>query len=179
MEAAREVQSEGPPLGSEVAGLRLSMGFQLDSESRRMLTPDSFGHYGFGGSVGIADPGLTVGFGYVPNQLRGGMGGDIRPRRLMEEVGRLLDERRPGRSVHLIVDVREHHVQPLPAILAVIGHDVARLRRVVVGPGAEQVGSAPAVDAGDDRFRCHAGLNLFLIDRSASPRPGVRRMIRR
>ena len=56
MEAAREVQSEGPPLGSEVAGLRLSMGFQLDSESRKMLTPDSFGHYGFGGSVGIADP---------------------------------------------------------------------------------------------------------------------------
>jgi CubicO group peptidase (beta-lactamase class C family) len=98
MEAAREVQSEGPPLGSEVAGLRLSMGFQLDSQSRKMLTPDSFGHYGFGGSVGIADPGLTVGFGYVPNQLRGGMGGDIRPRRLMEEVGRLLDERPTRRT---------------------------------------------------------------------------------
>ncbi len=93
MEAARQVQSEGPPLGSDVAGLRLSMGFQLDCESRRMLTPDSFGHYGFGGSVGIADPGLKVGFGYVPNQLRGGAGGDVRPRRLMKEALRLLDDR--------------------------------------------------------------------------------------
>lgn len=92
MEAARQVQSEGPPLGSDVPGLRLSMGFQLDCDSRRMLTPDSFGHYGFGGSVGIADPGLRVGFGYVPNQLRGGMGGDVRPRRLMKEVSRLLGQ---------------------------------------------------------------------------------------
>jgi CubicO group peptidase (beta-lactamase class C family) len=90
-EAARQVQSEGPPLGSDVAGLRLSMGFQLNCESRQMLTPDSFGHYGLGGSVGIADPTLKVGFAYVPNQLRGGMGGDIRPRRLMNEVTRLLD----------------------------------------------------------------------------------------
>jgi CubicO group peptidase (beta-lactamase class C family) len=67
------------------------MGFQLNCESRQMLTPDSFGHYGLGGSVGIADPTLKVGFAYVPNQLRGGMGGDIRPRRLMNEVTRLLD----------------------------------------------------------------------------------------
>jgi hypothetical protein len=92
--------SEGPPLGSDVAGLRLAMGFQLDCESRRMLTPDSFGHYGFGGSVGIADPGLTAGFGYVPDQLRGGAGGDVRPRRLMKEVSRLPGDRSDqGRTI--------------------------------------------------------------------------------
>ena len=90
MEAARQVQSEGPPFGSDIGGLRLSMGFQLDCENRRMLTPESFGHYGFGGSVGLADPRLEVGFGYVQNHLRGGMGGDVRPRRLMEEVSRLI-----------------------------------------------------------------------------------------
>ena len=95
MEAARQVQSEGPPFGSDIGGLRLSMGFQLDCENRRMLTPESFGHYGFGGSVGLADPSLEVGFGYVQNHLRGGMGGDVRPRRLMEEVSRLIAGRGP------------------------------------------------------------------------------------
>jgi hypothetical protein len=71
------------------------MGFQLDCENRKMLTPQSFGHYGFGGSVGVADPSLMVGFGYVQNHLRGGMGGDVRPRRLMKEVSRLTAERHP------------------------------------------------------------------------------------
>jgi CubicO group peptidase (beta-lactamase class C family) len=33
------------------------------------LRPGSFGHSGYGGSVGLADPGQKMGFGYVMNQL--------------------------------------------------------------------------------------------------------------
>ena len=43
------------------------------------------------------------------------------------------------------------------AVLAAVAHDVARLRRVVVGPGGEQVGPPAAVDAGDDGLGGHAG----------------------
>jgi 16S rRNA (guanine966-N2)-methyltransferase len=43
------------------------------------------------------------------------------------------------------------------AVLAAVGHDVAGLRGVVVGPGGEQVGPPAAVDARDDGFRGHAG----------------------
>ena len=92
VEAARQVQSEGPSWESDVGGLRLSMGFQLDSPARRMLTQHSFGHYGFGGSVGLADPARRVGFAYVTNQMRGAMGGDPRALRLIEHVDRLTRE---------------------------------------------------------------------------------------
>jgi CubicO group peptidase (beta-lactamase class C family) len=48
---------------------RWGMGFQLDSEARRYLTPRSFGHDGAGGQVAFADPETGVGFAFVTNQM--------------------------------------------------------------------------------------------------------------
>lgn len=48
---------------------RWGMGFQLDSEARRYLTPRSFGHDGAGGQVAFADPQHAIGFAFVTNQM--------------------------------------------------------------------------------------------------------------
>jgi CubicO group peptidase (beta-lactamase class C family) len=45
------------------------MGFQLDSEARRYLTPRGFGHDGAGGQVAFADPQAEVGFAFLTNQM--------------------------------------------------------------------------------------------------------------
>jgi CubicO group peptidase (beta-lactamase class C family) len=68
--AATTVQSEGPPVW-DVPGPWPSwgMGFQLDSEARRYLTPTSFGHDGAGGQVAFADPASGIGFAYLTNQM--------------------------------------------------------------------------------------------------------------
>jgi len=48
---------------------RFGLGFQLPSPERR-LGPNAtaFGHYGYGGSLGFADPEADVAFGYVMNR---------------------------------------------------------------------------------------------------------------
>ncbi len=70
LESATVVQSEGPPVW-DVPGPwpRWGMGFQLDSEARRFLTPASFGHDGAGGQSAFADPAAQVGFAYLTNQM--------------------------------------------------------------------------------------------------------------
>ena len=45
------------------------MGFQLDSEARRYLTPSGFGHDGAGGQCAFADPERGVGFAFLTNQM--------------------------------------------------------------------------------------------------------------
>ena len=69
---ATRVQSEGPPI-FDVPGPwpRWGMGFQLDSEARRYLTPRGFGHDGASGQVAFADPALGVGFAFLTNQMEG------------------------------------------------------------------------------------------------------------
>lgn len=57
---------------------RFGMGFMLDGELTPMLSPSSFGHAGAGGSLGYADPEANVGYGYVMNQMAGGIAGDPR-----------------------------------------------------------------------------------------------------
>jgi CubicO group peptidase (beta-lactamase class C family) len=57
---------------------RFGMGFMLDGEFTPMLSPGSFGHPGAGGSLGYADPEAKVGYGYVMNQMGGGLAGDPR-----------------------------------------------------------------------------------------------------
>ncbi|MCP4085568.1 MAG: beta-lactamase family protein [Actinomycetia bacterium] len=54
------------------------MGFRLDNELSPMLGAGSFGHPGAGGSLGYADPEAGVGYGYVMNQMGGGIAGDPR-----------------------------------------------------------------------------------------------------
>jgi len=49
---------------------RFAHGFQLPIPERGFgPNPDSFGHFGAGGSVGFCDPQAKVGFGYVMNQM--------------------------------------------------------------------------------------------------------------
>ena len=67
-EATRS-QSEGlcPVLGQEVT---FGLGFQPWTESRPMgRRRGAFGHYGTGGSLGFADPGPGIAFGYVANHV--------------------------------------------------------------------------------------------------------------
>ena len=65
---------------------RFGLGFMLDGEFSMMLAPGSFGHPGAGGSLGYADPESGVGYGYVMNQMAGGLAGDPRTLTLNEAV---------------------------------------------------------------------------------------------
>jgi CubicO group peptidase (beta-lactamase class C family) len=48
---------------------RFGLGFQLPLESRPIgPNPGSFGHFGYGGSLGFADPETGVAFGYLMNR---------------------------------------------------------------------------------------------------------------
>jgi len=49
---------------------RFGLGFQLTQPERPIGPgPATFGHFGAGGSLGFADPGSGVAFGYVMNQM--------------------------------------------------------------------------------------------------------------
>lgn len=66
---ATRVQSRGfcPILQRDVS---FCLGFQRTRPDRPLgPNPDSFGHYGTGGSLGFADPKLKIGFGYVMNDI--------------------------------------------------------------------------------------------------------------
>ena len=71
---------------SLVAPTRFGMGFMLDNVTVPLLGPRAFGHAGAGGSLGQADPDSGVGYGYVMNQMMGGIAGDPRTVRLNEAV---------------------------------------------------------------------------------------------
>ena len=60
----------GLPPGLDIPADRsflMSLGFWRACPPMPMLGPGSFGHPGSGGSIGFADPGAGVGFGYVTN----------------------------------------------------------------------------------------------------------------
>ena len=63
---------------------RWGMGLQLDSEARRYLTPEGFGHDGAGGQVAFAEPELGVGFAYVTNLMEGV--GDMRATSIVDAL---------------------------------------------------------------------------------------------
>ena len=69
---------------------RFGMGFMLDGEFAPMLSASSFGHAGAGGSLGYADPDAKVGYGYVMNQMAGGIAGDPRTVALNDAVSACL-----------------------------------------------------------------------------------------
>ncbi len=66
-------------------------GFGLNSELFVLPGANAFGHYGAGGSVGFADPGRGLAFGYVMNQMGGGLGGDPRTAGLIDAVTAIID----------------------------------------------------------------------------------------
>jgi len=61
--------STGPQYGVQGPEPSWAAGFMTPWEIQPMLGPESFGHDGFGGSLGFADPAYRVGFGYVRNGL--------------------------------------------------------------------------------------------------------------
>ncbi len=62
-------------LGGE---MRFGLGFQLNRPPNHGPNPRAFGHAGYGGSLGFADPEARLGFGYTPNQYLAGLGDDPR-----------------------------------------------------------------------------------------------------
>ncbi len=69
---AVEEQASGPDLVLE-RPTRYGLGFQLTMPERRLGPgPRAFGHFGAGGSLGLADPDARVAIGYAMNQGRTG-----------------------------------------------------------------------------------------------------------
>ena len=66
--------------------MRWGSGFMLASSTVGLIGPGSFGHAGFGGSLGFADPESGVAFGYVMSKLQFGVAGDRRSFRLIRAV---------------------------------------------------------------------------------------------
>ncbi|MEM7141230.1 MAG: serine hydrolase domain-containing protein [Actinomycetota bacterium] len=65
---ACSTQVDGPDLILEKRS-RFGLGFQLHQDDRPIgVTEDSFGHYGFGGSIGFADAEAGIAVGYVLNR---------------------------------------------------------------------------------------------------------------
>ena len=88
--AATRVASEGKDRVL-VTKSRFGLGFMLHYEEfSPLLGPASFGHTGAGGSMGFADAEHGIGFGYVMNQMRLGLGVDERPARLIAALRRCL-----------------------------------------------------------------------------------------
>ena len=58
--------------------MRFGLGFQLNRPPVFGPSPRAFGHAGYGGSLGFADPDARLGFGYTPNQYLAGLGDDPR-----------------------------------------------------------------------------------------------------
>ena len=62
------------------------LGFMCHSRAVPLLGPGSFGHSGAGGSLGFADPGSEIAVGYVMNQMRLTLTGDVRTAGLIDAV---------------------------------------------------------------------------------------------
>jgi CubicO group peptidase (beta-lactamase class C family) len=76
----------GLPPEMQGFAMQFGLGFMPQSMMMPGLGPHSFGHPGAGGSLGFADPDAGVGFGYVMNQMAGGMGGDPRVAGLLDAI---------------------------------------------------------------------------------------------
>jgi CubicO group peptidase (beta-lactamase class C family) len=65
---ARTAQVDGDDLILEKRS-RFGLGFQLHQDDRPIgVSPSSFGHYGFGGSLGFADPDADIAVAYIINR---------------------------------------------------------------------------------------------------------------
>jgi len=71
-------QTSGPNKILMDMDVQFGLGFMVTSSLMTLGGPNSFGHFGMGGSVGWADPDAELGFGYVMNRMDLGMAGDQR-----------------------------------------------------------------------------------------------------
>jgi CubicO group peptidase (beta-lactamase class C family) len=85
VERARTTRTSGADkcLGFE---LSFGLGFMTAGPLTAMLGPGSFGHFGAGGSIGMARPETGVAVGYVMNTMAGGVVGDPRSTSLVDAV---------------------------------------------------------------------------------------------
>lgn len=83
-------------------GLRIALGFWKSSDNRRgplgardsiLLSEEAFGHPGMGGSLGFADPGTRMSFGYTMNKQGRGVCLNERGQSLVDAVYRSLGSR--------------------------------------------------------------------------------------
>jgi CubicO group peptidase (beta-lactamase class C family) len=70
---------------------RWGLGFQIDSENRRYLTPSGFGHDGAGGQSAFADPELGVGVAFLTTEMEAR--DDRRATRIVDALREVLDGR--------------------------------------------------------------------------------------
>ena len=86
---------------SQIAGKDLVLGFPMDWACGWLRNyygviygpnKDAFGHSGYGGSFGFADPRARIGVGYVPNRLAANMVGDKRALRLVRALYGCIDD---------------------------------------------------------------------------------------
>lgn len=83
---AMRAQQVYAPDKALVAETRFGHGMMLHCDVVPMMTEGSFGHAGAGGSLGYADPDTGVAYGYVMNQMAGGIAGDPRTITLNDAV---------------------------------------------------------------------------------------------
>ncbi len=84
--AAASAEAVNGPDAVLVFPSQFGMGFMLDGTLTPMMSSASFGHAGAGGSLGYADADAKVGYGYVMNQMAGGIAGDPRSINLSNAV---------------------------------------------------------------------------------------------
>lgn len=75
--ATRQLTS-GPDIVLLGMDIQFGLGYMLRTEFIRIGSEASFGHFGFGGSFGWADPVAELAMGYVVNRLEVGLAGDPR-----------------------------------------------------------------------------------------------------
>lgn len=84
---------------------RFALGFMKAMDNRSLpgndsvlIAEDAFGHAGYGGSVGFADPAARMSFGYSMNKQGQGLGVNERGHALVDAVYRTLGYARPERG---------------------------------------------------------------------------------
>ncbi len=76
IDRARSEQASGPDATLGGMPMRYGLGFMLQNPVMPISpSPNSFGHAGAGGSLGMADPDARVGFGFVMNRMKQGLTG--------------------------------------------------------------------------------------------------------
>ena len=85
LDVAIEPQVEGPD-AVLMFPIPFALGFMAHSNFSPFLGGRSFGHYGAGGSVGLADPDRRISVGDVMNQMHFGLAGDPRTAGLLAAV---------------------------------------------------------------------------------------------
>lgn len=89
VDAARAERVFGPD-HSLVLPTRFGYGFMLHCDEITLTQDGAFGHYGAGGSLGFADPEAGIAFGYVMNQMGGGIASDPRAVALLQAAQKVL-----------------------------------------------------------------------------------------